>query len=74
MVSRFECESTRELLRRGYSTDSLLTLRGADEHDDRFAPVAIGELARWSVSDSDRGGLKRIRWQRMPEDLKRRGG
>jgi hypothetical protein len=65
-------DGARELLRRGYSGDKLLTLRHAGEDDDRFVPLEIGYLAEWSVSDSDRGGLKRIRWQPMPEHLKQR--
>jgi len=60
------------LLRRGYPGDTLLTLRNAGEDEDRFVPLEIGYLAQWSVSDSDRGGLKRIRWQPMPEHLKQR--
>jgi hypothetical protein len=32
----------------------------------------IGDLAQCSISDSDRGGLKRIRWQPMPAHLKQR--
>jgi len=32
----------------------------------------IGYLAQCSISDSDRGGLKRIRWQPMPAHLKQR--
>jgi hypothetical protein len=65
--------AARELLRRGHPGDTLLTLRHADEDDDRFVPLEIGRLARWSISDSDRGGLKRVRWQPMPEHLEQRG-
>jgi hypothetical protein len=63
----------RELLRRGYPGGTLLTLRDAGDDYDRFVLLEIGYLAPWSVSDSGRGGLKRIRWQPMPEHL-RRGG
>ena len=63
--------AARELLRRGYPGDTLLTLRHADEDEDRFVPLEIGYLAQRSISDSDRG-LKRIRWQPMPEHLKQR--
>ena len=66
-------DRARELLRRGNPGDTLLTLRDAGSDYDRFVPLQIGYLAQWSVSDSDRGGLKRIRWQPMPEHLKQRG-
>ena len=48
-------------------------MRHADKDYDCFMPLEIGYLAQWSISDSDRGGLKRIRWQPMPEQLKQRG-
>jgi hypothetical protein len=65
-------DGARELLRRGYRSGTLLTLRHAGKDYDSFAPLEISYLAGWSISESDRGGLKRIRWQPMPEDLKRR--
>jgi hypothetical protein len=65
-------DGARELLRPGYPGDTLLTLRDAGKDDDRFVPLEIRYLAMWSVSDSDRGGLKRIRWQPVPEHLKQR--
>jgi hypothetical protein len=65
-------DAARELMRRGYRGDTLLTVRHADQDGDRVVPLEIGELAPWSVSDSDRGGLKRIRWQPMRKYLKRR--
>ena len=61
------------LLRRGYPSAALLTMRHAGKDYDCFMPLEIGYLAQWSISDSDRGGLKRIRWQPMPEQLKQRG-
>lgn len=70
LTSRQPCyDAARELLRRGYPGDTLLTVRDASK-DDHFVPLEIGYLAQWSVSESDRGGLKRIRWQPMPEHLK----
>ena len=64
-------DGARELLRRGYPGDTLLTIRHAGKDCDNSVPLEIGYLAQWSISDSDRGGLKRIRWQPMPEFLKR---
>jgi hypothetical protein len=66
-------DGARELLRRGYPGNTLLTIRHAGKNCDNSVPLEIGYLAQWSISDSDRGGLKRIRWEPMPEDLKRRG-
>ena len=66
-------DGARELLRRGYPGDTLLTMRRAGKDDDRVVPLEIGYLAEWSISDSDRGALKRVRWQPMPEHLKERG-
>jgi hypothetical protein len=53
-------------LRRGYPGDTLLTLRHAGKCEDHVVPLEIGYLARWSISDSSRGELKRIRWQPLP--------
>jgi hypothetical protein len=64
-------DGARELLRRGYPGETLLTLRHAGK-DDHVVPLEIGYLAHWSISDSNRGGLKRIRWQTMPQHLKQR--
>ena len=64
-------DGARELLRRGYPGDTLLTIRHAGKDCDNSVPLEIGYLAQWSISDFARGGLKRIRWQPMPELLKR---
>jgi hypothetical protein len=61
----------RELLRRGHPGDTLLTIRHFGKDHDNSVPLEIWYLAQWSISDSDRGGLKRIRWQPLPELLKR---
>ena len=66
-------DGARELPRCGYPGDTLLTVRHAGKDHDRVVSLEIGYLAQWSISDSDRGGLKRIRWQPMPEHLKQRG-
>ena len=66
-------DAARELIRRGYPGDTVITIRHADQDDDRVVPLEIGDLAQWSISDSDRSGLKRIRWRPLPEHLKQRG-
>ena len=65
--------AARELLRRGYPSGTLLTMRHAGKDYDCFVPREIGYLAGRSISDSDRGALKRVRWQPLPEHLKERG-
>ena len=64
-------DGARELLRRGYPGDTLLTIRHAGKDCDNSVPLEIGYFAQWSISDSNRGGLKRIRWHPMPEFLNR---
>ena len=62
-------DGARELLRRGYPDDTLLTIRHAGKDHDSFVPRSIGYLAQWSISDSTRGRLKPIRWQPMPQQI-----
>lgn len=28
-----------------------------------FVPATVGHLARWSISDGDRGGVRRVEWR-----------
>jgi hypothetical protein len=67
-------DGARELFRGGYWSNTLLTTRHAGKDHDSFVPRSIGYLAQWSIPDSGDGRLKRIRWQPMPEQMKRRGG
>ena len=56
-------DGARELLRRGYSPDTLMTTRAHDRSYDSFVPAPIGELAKWTVSERDKRGLYRERWK-----------
>jgi len=64
-------DGARALLGRGYASDTLLTIRHSGKDCDSSVPLEIGQLAQWSISESNRGRLKRIRWQPMPKHLKR---
>jgi hypothetical protein len=66
-------DGARALLSRGHPKNTLLTIRHASKDHDSFLPLEIGYLAQWSISESGHGGLRRIRWQPMPEHLKRGG-
>ena len=65
-------DGARALLSRGYPGNTLLSIRHANKDRDSFVPLEVGYLAQWSISEFDHGGLKRIRWQPMPEHLKQR--
>lgn len=56
-------DSARELLRRGYPGDTLLTMRHAGSAIDAWTPTAIGELAQWTIKEPGRGRIQRVRWQ-----------
>ena len=59
-------DGARELLRRGYSPDTLMTTRAHDRGYDSFIPAPIGELARWTIVEEDKNGLRRRLWQPHP--------
>jgi hypothetical protein len=60
----------RELLRRGYSPDTLLYVQHhGKSHDPPIVPKSIGDLAKWYISEEDAGGLRRRRWQPKPDDV-----
>ena len=44
-------DGARELLRRGYPSAALLTMRHAGKDYDCFMPLEIGYLAQGSISD-----------------------
>jgi hypothetical protein len=59
----------RELLRRGYSPETLLQVQHAGyAFDPTIVPKSIGEIAKWDIRDEDRTGLRRRRWQPDPGD------
>ena len=56
-------DGARALLARGFDPDALLTMRHAGRDYDSFRPQAIGELAKWTITERDRKGLRRERWR-----------
>jgi hypothetical protein len=66
-------EPARKLLALGHSPETLLTVQHEGRPPDpTMVPRTIGELAAWAVTDNDRQGLRRGRWQPMPEEHKAR--
>jgi hypothetical protein len=54
-------DGARELLKRGLSPDTLLTMRHVSSPHDSFTPQRIGELARWAIDERDnKSGLRKV--------------
>jgi hypothetical protein len=47
----------------GADPDTLMTIRHDGKDYDSFEPRPLGELAKWTIEESDKGGLKRRRWR-----------
>lgn len=60
-------DGARVLLKRGHDPDTLLTIRHDGKDYDSFAARPIGELAKWTIKERDRGGLCRERFQSWAE-------
>jgi hypothetical protein len=59
----------RELLRLGYPPETLLRVQHAGRpFDPTIIPRPLGEVAKWFISEEAAAGLKRRRWQPLPED------
>ncbi len=56
-------DSARELLRHGHSPDVQMTTRAHNRIYDSFVAAPIGELAKWTITERDRTGLRRERWR-----------
>jgi hypothetical protein len=56
-------DGARKLLDRGFAPTELLSIHHAGKDYDSFEPAPIGELAKWTIAESDRGGLQRQRWK-----------
>ena len=63
-------DGARELLRRGYSPDTLLTTRHEGKSFDNFKPAPIGKLAGLTITEESRDGLRIRRWV-PPKDAER---
>jgi hypothetical protein len=46
------------LLARGFDPRALLTMRHDGAPHDSLVPIAVGEAAKWTVRERDRGGLR----------------
>ena len=64
-------DGARELLRRGYSPDTLMTTRADGRDYDSWTPAPIGELARWTIIEEDKKGLRRRPWKPHPNAVSR---
>ena len=54
-------DGARELLKRGLSPDTLLTMRHVSSPHDSFIPQRIGELAKWAIDERDnKSGLRKV--------------
>jgi hypothetical protein len=57
-------DPARALLARGYPPETLVRVQHAGrEFDPTVVPRPIGELAKWTIKERDRGGLRKERWQ-----------
>ena len=61
----------RVLLERGYPTDTLMTTRAHGRDYDSFHPAPLGELAKWTVTERDRTGLRRESWRSYQDGVSR---
>jgi hypothetical protein len=61
-------DGARELLARGFDRAPPLTLRMEGKAYDSFAPLPIGQWAKWTYTESEKHALKRQRWMPLPVD------
>ena len=59
-------DGARELLRRGYDPDTLMTTRHDGKAFDNFKPAPLGKLAGLSSRD-DKNGPRIVKWKPMPD-------
>ena len=64
-------DGARELLARGFDPAALLTMRLEGKVYDSFQPLPIGEWAKWTYKEREKGGLAVERW--MPFAVPRSG-
>ena len=56
-------DGAREMLRRGYGPDVLMTTRAHDRSYDSWTPAPLGELAKLTVAEMSGRGLRRMSWR-----------
>jgi hypothetical protein len=59
-------DGARELLRRGYDTNTLMTTRHDGKAFDSFEPAPIGTLVTLRVEESDKRGMSIRKWEPHP--------
>ena len=64
-------DGARILLDRGYAPDMIITMRHAGAAHDAFEPLPISVWSRWTYSEGDRDGLRKVRW--IPRQLHEEG-
>ena len=64
-------DGARALLKRGYPAETLLTTRAHDRGYDSFVVAPIGELAKWTITERDRTGLRRELWRSYQDGVSR---
>ncbi len=64
-------DGARELLRRGYDPDTLLTTRHDGKAFDNFKPLPLGKVAELTTRE-DKNGPRIVKWKPMPDAVKRR--
>ena len=52
-----------QFLQRGYDPDMPLAVRAENRNYDSFKPITIGEAAKWTVSEENKGGLRLRPWK-----------
>ena len=59
----------RALIAKGHDPDTLVVVAGEDRNGKPSAPwppQRLGELAKWTIEESDRQGLRRRKWAPFP--------
>ena len=64
-VSRSDWHApARKLLELGYPPDALMRVQHAGRpFDPTIVPQTVGEYARWTIAERDRGGLEKQEWR-----------
>lgn len=60
-------DAARALLEMGYDPEEILTARHVNSENDSFVPKPIGEWAKWTVVEKNKGGLELREWAPHPD-------
>jgi hypothetical protein len=63
-----EFAAARALLGLGYAPEELMTTRWEGSAHDAIVPATLGHLAKWTVKERDKSGLRVERWQPRPQN------